>query len=86
MMLAAVARPTCSDMTFGVDAQDIMSDPQLCADGITYEKAAIAAWLDLHDESPSTGRPLAHRKLVPNHTLRMVIQEACAQNAKWCMQ
>lgn len=56
-----------------------MSDPHICADGMTYEKEAIRAWLTAHDESPVTGQLVPHKDLIPNHTLRKLIQEATKQ-------
>ena len=41
-----------------------MADPVLCADGHTYERAAIAAGLAAHGTSP-TGQQVASRDLTP---------------------
>ncbi len=54
--------------------QEVMTDPVLCADGHSYERAAIKAWLRGHDTSPMTGEPLPNRDVVPNHTLRSMIR------------
>ena len=43
-----------------------MTDPVVAADGHTYERAAIEAWLKSHQTSPMTREPLAHKNLVPN--------------------
>ena len=51
-----------------------MVDPCVCADGHSYERTAIAAWLETHDTSPKTNEPLAHKQLVPNTTLRNLIR------------
>eukprot|EP01052_Picozoa_sp_SAG31_P000949 SAG31_NODE_30_length_32545_cov_9.378999_12_plen_468_part_00 len=53
---------------------DIMADPVICADGHSYERKAIAAWLQNHRTSPRTGLPLEDTKLVPNHALRGAIE------------
>ena len=53
--------------------QELMVDPHVCADGHSYERDAIAAWLERHDTSPQTNLPLAHKHLVPNITLRNAI-------------
>lgn len=56
--------------------QELMQDPQVAADGFTYEAEAIKGWLDSgHDTSPMTNNKLAHREIVPNHALRSAIQE-----------
>ena len=53
-----------------------MTDPHTCADGHSYEKEAIAAWLGRgHDTSPNTNLRLEHRTVIPNHSLRKLIQE-----------
>ena len=56
-------------------AQEVMVDPVLCADGHSYERAAIAAWLEAHGTSPLTGAR-ASRDLTPNFTLRSVLRAA----------
>ena len=55
-------------------------DPVVASDGITYEKAAIQAWILLKNEddvvvSPSTGDPLTHRTLVPNIIARQILDK-----------
>jgi hypothetical protein len=47
-----------------------MTDPVMTADGHTYERTAIAAWLRNHNTSPITNRPLTNKTLVPNHMVR----------------
>lgn len=49
-------------------------DPVLAADGRTYSRAAIVAWMELHGTSPVTGKPLPHRNLTPNYTLRSLLE------------
>ncbi|CAN6461655.1 unnamed protein product [Victoria cruziana] len=56
--------------------QEIMRDPQVTADGHTYEKEAIEEWLDGgHMTSPKTNLPLDNFILIPNHALRSAILE-----------
>ena len=55
-----------------------MSDPQITADGMTYEKAAIEKWLLTHDTSPLTGAVLPHKFLTPNYALRSAIEDWAA--------
>lgn len=56
--------------------QEIMHDPQVAADGFTYEGEALRGWLDNGREtSPMTNLPLDHLHLTPNHALRHAIQE-----------
>ena len=42
-------------------------------DGFTYEREAIAKWLEDHDTSPKTGATLESKALIPNHSLRAII-------------
>ncbi|KAE9585711.1 putative protein kinase RLK-Pelle-RLCK-IXb family [Lupinus albus] len=56
--------------------QEIMHDPQVAADGFTYEGDAIREWLENgHDTSPMTNLKLTHLLLTPNHMLRLLIQD-----------
>ena len=53
-----------------------MSEPTIAADGFTYERAAIEAWLRRGNAtSPVTGEPLAHTNVVANHALRSAMQD-----------
>ena len=75
--LAAAAPPLPNDVPeeylCGITFE-IMEDPVICADGHTYERAAIARWLQNHNTSPNTNAVLEHRNLVPNIALRQIIQ------------
>ena len=53
--------------------QGVMVDPVIAADGHTYEKAAIAAWLEQRHTSPVTQAPLPHLRLVPNLLIKGAI-------------
>ncbi|KAM6555824.1 hypothetical protein CsatB_002843 [Cannabis sativa] len=56
--------------------QEIMEDPQIAADGFTYEAEAIRGWLHTgHDTSPMTNLKLDNLNLVPNYALQNAIQE-----------
>ncbi|CAN8253059.1 unnamed protein product [Cochlearia groenlandica] len=56
--------------------KEIMEDPQIAADGFTYEGKAIKAWIQKHQNvSPVTKHRLKHSDLTPNHTLKSAIQE-----------
>ena len=41
-----------------------MEDPVVCADGHSYERAAITQWLLARDTSPCTNAPLLHKNVV----------------------
>ncbi|XP_043689731.1 U-box domain-containing protein 33-like [Telopea speciosissima] len=56
--------------------QEIMRDPQVAADGFTYEAEALKAWFGSgHDTSPMTNLKLDHLNLIPNHVFRSAIQD-----------
>ncbi|KAI3407427.1 E3 ubiquitin ligase (RING-type E3 ubiquitin transferase) (Serine/threonine-protein kinase), partial [Psidium guajava] len=55
--------------------QEVMQDPYIAADGFTYERRAIKAWLEKHRVSPVTRKQLQHTALVPNQTLCSAIHD-----------
>ncbi len=59
--------------------QEMMTDPVVAADGHSYERAAIAQWIETRGArtlSPMTGVRLAHLELQDNFVLRSVIEHA----------
>ena len=52
-----------------------MKEPVIAADGRTYEKQALSAWLQKHNTSPVTGEALEHVLLVPNNVIKSLIQQ-----------
>ncbi len=61
-------------------SHEIISDPVVAADGITYERKEIATWLTHHNTSPLTNIPLLNKTLIPNVNLRQAIEEYANQN------
>ncbi|CAI9108094.1 OLC1v1007613C1 [Oldenlandia corymbosa var. corymbosa] len=56
--------------------QEIMHDPQVAADGFTYEGEALRGWFENGREtSPMTNLKLMDLTLTPNHSLRLAIQD-----------
>jgi hypothetical protein len=55
--------------------QEVMVEPVFAADGYTYERMAIEAWVAGHSSSPMTNLPLQHPQLTPNLGLRSAIRE-----------
>ena len=53
-----------------------MVDPVIAADGHSYERVALEAWLANHRTSPFTGARLQHMHVTPNHRLRSMIESA----------
>ncbi|XP_047308017.1 U-box domain-containing protein 33-like [Impatiens glandulifera] len=55
--------------------KEIMYDPQVAADGFTYEGEEILTWLENGNEtSPMTNLKLDHLIVTPNHSVRLAIQ------------
>ncbi|DBA87161.1 TPA: hypothetical protein ACH3X2_005209 [Trebouxia sp. C0005] len=53
--------------------QTMMTDPVIAADGRTYERSAMAEWLQCHSTSPVTGHPLPRKRLIPNLAAKSAI-------------
>ena len=53
---------------------EIMTDPVSTLDGFTYERAAITEWLRTNDTSQFTGAKLESKMLIPNLTVRCLLQ------------
>uniref|UniRef100_A0A0E0E341 RING-type E3 ubiquitin transferase n=1 Tax=Oryza meridionalis TaxID=40149 RepID=A0A0E0E341_9ORYZ len=61
--------------------QEVMDDPYVAADGHTYEHRAIKAWLKKHKTSPVTKQRLQYLSIIPNHSLRVAIQQWKSQSS-----
>lgn len=61
---------------------ELMTDPVIDRDGISYERVAITEWLEKSAESPVTRKPLSISDLVPNRSLKELIAQAVADAAK----
>ncbi len=53
---------------------DLMEDPVICAEGQSFERAAIVEWLRAHATNPVTRNPLTVDMLHPNLALRASIE------------
>ncbi|XP_072970903.1 U-box domain-containing protein 26-like [Typha angustifolia] len=57
---------------------ELMRDPVTVCTGQTYDRPSIESWVATgHTTCPVTRAPLADFTLIPNHTLRRLIQEWC---------
>lgn len=71
----------CSDNSFVQKllccpiTKEPMDSPTIAADGHTYEKAAIEAWVRCNNTSPVTGCVMAHSRLLPNVAIRSLISD-----------
>lgn len=55
--------------------QDLMEDPVIDNEGVSYERIAIEQWLIDHKTSPVTKQPLQLKDLRPNRALREAIEQ-----------
>ncbi|GFR43439.1 hypothetical protein Agub_g4521, partial [Astrephomene gubernaculifera] len=56
--------------------QDVMREPVVASDGFSYERAAIARWMDAGRlASPMTNLPFTSRLLFPNNVIMSAIKE-----------
>jgi hypothetical protein len=56
-------------------SMEVMTDPVIAMDGNTYERPAIEQWLRANDTSPLTNETLPNKTLIPNRSLRKIIQD-----------
>ena len=55
---------------------DVMRDPLMDKNGLTYEREAIAEWLLRGNATcPLTRKPLSYHMLIPNVALRLKIEQ-----------
>ncbi|EPS71103.1 hypothetical protein M569_03654 [Genlisea aurea] len=60
---------------------ELMRDPVIVATGQTYERTSIQRWIDCGNKTcPKTQQKLRHLGLTPNHVLRSLISQWCAEN------
>ncbi|XP_074379530.1 U-box domain-containing protein 35-like isoform X1 [Apium graveolens] len=55
--------------------KEVMDDPHVAADGYTYDRKAIAKWLEENDKSPMTNLPISDKSLIRNYTILSAILE-----------
>jgi hypothetical protein len=55
--------------------RDLMLDPVVMADGVSYERKAIVEWLQSNDTSPLTNKKLSHFNSSSNLALKEEIEE-----------
>ncbi len=72
------------DLYICTQGKKIMLDPVVAADGETYEREVIEAWLLEHTTSPHSGEVLANTQLIANNGLRRQITQFLDANpALW---
>lgn len=66
---------------------ELMSDPVTVCTGQTYDRSSIESWVATGNTTcPVTRVPLTDFTLIPNHTLRRLIQEWCVANRSFGVQ
>jgi len=63
---------------------EVMKNPVIAADGHSYERGSITAWLASHDTSPVTNLPLTHKMVVNNHALKQAIDDFLLSSSASC--
>ena len=61
-------------------SHEIMNDPVTTSDGFTYERNNIVKWFINHDTSPMTNVLLSNKNLMPNISLKQIIE--CYKESK----
>lgn len=60
---------------------EFMADPVITATGQTYDRSSILKWLRGGNPiCPNTGKRMTSKELIPNHTIRRLIEQYCAEN------
>ena len=60
---------------------DLMKDPVTLSTGITYDRESIETWMEAGNRTcPITNQELKSPELIPNHTIRKMIQDWCVEN------
>lgn len=72
--MATLADSTFSDAMICPITMEVMTDPVIDNEGVSYERQAITDWLSKNDTSPVTRQPLTVEQLKPNHALRNIIE------------
>jgi hypothetical protein len=54
---------------------DIMKDPVIAMDGMSYDREAISNWLKKSQKSPKTNMLLPSKQLLQNHSLKILIHD-----------
>nr|XP_043626319.1 U-box domain-containing protein 26-like [Erigeron canadensis] len=66
---------------------ELMTDPVTVATGQTYDRSSIDSWIATGNTTcPVTRLPLTDFTLIPNHTLRRLIQTWCVANRSYGVQ
>ncbi|MQL41471.1 U-box domain-containing protein, partial [Escherichia coli] len=60
---------------------ELMNDPVTLPTGITYDRESIEKWIEAGNKTcPVTNQVLTSFDMIPNHSLRIMIQDWCVEN------
>lgn len=60
---------------------DLMKEPVIVVTGHTYDRSSISRWLNSgHQNCPKSGQKLIHMALIPNYSLKSLIEQWCKEN------
>lgn len=63
---------------------DLMKDPVTLCTGISYDRENIEKWIEARNSMcPVTNQPLRNFDIIPNHTIRKMIQDWCVENKNY---
>ncbi|XP_009789261.1 U-box domain-containing protein 21-like [Nicotiana tabacum] len=63
---------------------DLMKDPVTLCTGISYDRENIEKWMEARNSTcPVTNQVLRNYDLIPNHTIRKMIQDWCVENKNY---
>ncbi|XP_016463515.1 U-box domain-containing protein 21-like [Nicotiana tabacum] len=63
---------------------DLMKDPVTLCTGISYDRENIEKWIEAKNSTcPVTNQVLRNYDLIPNHTIRKMIQDWCVENKNY---
>ena len=50
-------------------------DPVIATDGYSYERQAMASYLQQHNRSPVSKKPLASKNVTPNYAIKTLLMD-----------
>ena len=63
---------------------ELMKDPVTLSSGITYDRESIEKWIEAGNQTcPVTNQVLTSFDMIPNHSIRRMIQDWCVENRSY---
>ena len=70
MIIGSISEELCCPIT-----TELLRDPVVALDGMTYERTQITRWFEEHRRSPLTNEVLRRNDLTPNHLAKGLVQK-----------